>query len=492
MSAVPVPRSWQSRAVEQCVSIAKSGSDRALIYACPGSGKTLGALFIAAALRDRVKYGPKILVLTPNLAVKSQWIERAEALGLKLLTITNTRQLLVDELNLEETGFVMNYQQVINNREALRIFCERHAPIVILDEVHHTEGPRGDREGNRWGIVVEHSCAPAKFKICTTGTPFREGNQPIAFVHYSEKGEATANVQYTYTDAIRDGVCRPIEFVLFDGDIEWRDGPQVVAANFQSKLTKRQQRQRLRAALSTDGKFPIRMLREAHETLSKIRMGSGVDAVAGGLVVTADTEHANQIADQLANISGERPMVVHSKIDDSIAEIERFRAGSSPWIVGVDMISEGVDIPRLRVGVYLSNVRAPLYFHQFCGRLARVMESPHERSCVYLPADPELEAIALEIEKERYHALGDEDAFRPRGGIGGGRPLKSRLRVEDSDGEAVATAIGGLRIPMELIREHQETIRQLRRDNPSWVKMSDAEIISMMMQLGVIKATVAA
>jgi superfamily II DNA or RNA helicase len=479
------PREWQSDAVAKVRSLAVSGADRALVYACPGSGKTYGGLLIASDLVVQARKGPKIIVLTPNLAIKTQWIDRALELGLRLLPVESGADLRQDSLGFEQTGFVMSYQQAVSMRHSLRQFCDATKPIVILDEVHHTAGPRADKDGNAWGHAVATSCASASFKLCTTGTPFREGNSPIAFVNYDDKQEAVACVSYTFEQAIKDRVCRPIEFPTLNGDFEWAYKGQKTSASFTDPLTKRKSGQRLNAALSVDGDFPRHLLELAHAKLCEIRRsGNSVDARAAGFAVAIDTEHANALANLLEKIAGKRPLVVHSKIDDAHAAIDAFRNSSEQWIVGVDMLSEGVDIPRLRVGVYASNVRTTLYFHQFCGRFARIIDpAANERSFVFMPADPELEAIALEIDKFRCHALGEEFTGKLQR-VGGGRPSRVDLEVISSDGELAGTIVGGRRIPESYRLEMLPRIIEFRKKSPERAVMSDAECIAVGIDFG--------
>ena len=483
------PRKWQSDCRSIIRSLAQDGSDRALIYACPGAGKTQGSLFCYSDLRLRVFLGAKLVVVTSNLAIKAQWVKSAKLFGIELLPVKSGDDLRQEGLDLQHIGFVISYQQAINIKHSLRIFCETHDVIVILDEIHHTEGPREMRDGNRWGHSVEYAFAPAKFKISTTGTPFREGNNPISFVRYDDDGKVIAQFTYTYQQAIVDKICRPIEFVLFEGDIQWPDHPNsMISANFAKKLPKKSARKRLRAALSTDGEFPRTILAAAHKKLLEIRDGAGVDRRAAGLVLAMDTAHAEAIADELTAISGQRPVIVHSKIDEAQKLIDAFRDGDQPWIVAIYMLSEGVDIPRLRVGVYASNIRAPLYFHQFCGRLMRVMESSRERAFVFMPADSELEAIALEIEKERCHAL-NEGEPRPRltrvGVRGGGQ---RDLEGTSSSAEETAIAVSGNKYSIQFIRQHQETIRDFRLKRAQYSHLSDAECIQILIDADKIQA----
>jgi hypothetical protein len=70
------------------------------------------------------------------------------------------------------------------------------------------------------------------------------------------------------------------------------------------------------------------------------------------------------------------------------------------------MVSEGVDIPRLRVGVYATAAKTPLVFRQIVGRFVRTLPGrPAEASWVYLPADPVLRAHAADVERELRHVL---------------------------------------------------------------------------------------
>jgi superfamily II DNA or RNA helicase len=475
------PREWQKEAADTVVANAKQGQTSALIYACPGSGKTLGGLLISSRLIQKVKQTDTVIVVTPNLAIKSQWIARArEAFGLNLVEVKDVRRLLDDMLPLGVSGYIMSYQQAANNSNALRVFSDRHKPIVILDEVHHTAGNSEARGGNAWGVSVESAFRGASFILCTTGTPFRQGNNPIAFVHYNDMGEATATTKYPLSAAIRDGVCRPIDFQFFDGSIEWTSrGGESVRHTFADNLTKKLQRERLEAALSVDGEFPFKMIQEADAKLEFIRSQGGMDGRAGGLVVAMDTAHADAIAALLERVSGQKPVVVHNKIDEAQDLITKFNDSDDKWIVGVSMLSEGVDIPRLRVGVYATRIRAPLYFHQFCGRFSRVQESPRERSFIFLPRDTELEAICLEIDQEKYHALGEEGALRSKSsGSSNGRRRRD-IEVEESDSQAVANVFGGELYSVSEIEANRTEITDFRQRHPSYRFMSDTEVYAL-------------
>lgn len=73
-------------------------------------------------------------------------------------------------------------------------------------------------------------------------------------------------------------------------------------------------------------------------------------------------------------------------------------------MVAVRMVSEGVDVPRLSVGVYATSTSTPLFFAQAIGRFVRARKRG-ETASVFLPSVPQLMVLAHEMEAERDHAL---------------------------------------------------------------------------------------
>ncbi len=69
------------------------------------------------------------------------------------------------------------------------------------------------------------------------------------------------------------------------------------------------------------------------------------------------------------------------------------------------MVSEGVDVPRLAVGVYATSASTPLFFAQAIGRFVRARR-PGETASVFLPSVPVLLELASQMEAERDHVLG--------------------------------------------------------------------------------------
>ena len=222
---------------------------------------------------------------------------------------------------------------------------------------------------------------------------------------YDSEGLAEPDFSYTYAQAAAEGICRPVAFVAFDGSLSWRSGEDVIESSFETVLSTREASRRYRTAISTELPEGLpRILREADERLRSLRSDGHRDA--GALAVAADAAHAREISKLIAAATGRSPVLVLHTDARASQKLETFRGSRDPWIVAVNMVSEGVDIPRLRVGVYATAAKTPLIFRQIVGRFVRTLPGKRpEPSWVYLPADPVLRTHAAEVETELRHAL---------------------------------------------------------------------------------------
>src|SRR3954453_19926893 len=176
------------------------------------------------------------------------------------------------------------------------------------------------------------------------------------------------------------------------------------SADFDLGLPAAEAARRLRTALNPEGEWMGEVLRDADARLSEVRGDGHPDA--GGLVIASDQDHARTIAARLGSIAGEQPELVMSDEPGASRRIADFASSDRRWLVSVLMVSAGVDIPRLRVGVYAPAARTQLFFRQVVGRFIRTIPGPrHQMSYLLMPADPRLKALAHEIELERRHAL---------------------------------------------------------------------------------------
>jgi hypothetical protein len=191
-----------------------------------------------------------------------------------------------------------------------------------------------------------------------------------------------------------------VTFIPFDGTMSWQSGDETVEATFSDAVSSDQRARRYRTAISTDleGALP-KILRDAHRRLLGLRESSHPEA--GGLVVAADGEHARAVGAALHQITGVKPVIVMHTDPQAHRKLEAFTHATDPWIVAVNMVSEGVDIPRLRIGVYATAAKTAMIFRQIVGRFVRTIpDRPVESAWLYMPAEPTLRAHAAEIDSE--------------------------------------------------------------------------------------------
>ena len=156
-----------------------------------------------------------------------------------------------------------------------------------------------------------------------------------------------------------------------------------------------------RTALDPDGEWVHRVLEAADKRLTEVRRGM---PDAAGLVIATDHEDARAYAARLRRLTGTRPVVVLSDDPAASKKIAAFADSDARWMVAVRMVSEGVDIPRLAVGVYATSVGTALFFAQAVGRFVRARQRG-ETASVFLPSIPVLLGYAAELEAERDHVL---------------------------------------------------------------------------------------
>ncbi|MDB5040068.1 MAG: uncharacterized protein JWN27_794, partial [Candidatus Eremiobacteraeota bacterium] len=303
-------------------------------------------------------------------------------------------------------GAVVTYQQVCAAPRLYRDLCRgasgEGGMAVLLDELHHA----GDDA--TWGKALRDAFELAAHRVALSGTPFRSDGTAIPFVRY-DRGLSVADFAYDYASALRDGVCRALVFALHGGEAEWvaRDGTQM-SASFDTALRERlHHSERLRTMLTQD-EWIGDVLSRAHMRLMSVRAEGHRDAA--GLVAAMNQDHARAIAALMERRLGVRPTIVVSDLADASDRISAFARSSDPWIVAVHMVSEGVDIPRLRVGVFASNVITELYFRQFCGRFVRTIDGLNDpEAYVFVPDDSRLRELARGITIDVRHGLNGRD-----------------------------------------------------------------------------------
>jgi superfamily II DNA or RNA helicase len=417
----PSLRAWQTAAMRDYVE--RSPRDF-LAVATPGAGKTTFALSVAADLIGR-RVVDRITVVAPTEHLKLQWAEAAARAG---IPIDPTYSAGKGKISSDYLGIAVTYAGVGVNPLALRVRTERFRTLVILDEVHHA----GDALS--WGEGVREAFEPATRRLALTGTPFRSDVNPIPFVTYAPGPDgiprSVADYTYGYAEALSDHVVRPVLFLAYSGEMSWRTrAGDEVAARLGEPLTKDMTNQALRTALDPSGSWIPSVLAAADKRLTEVRRHV---PDAGGMVIATDQESARAYAKTLKAISGEAPTVVLSDEKGASKKIGEFTTSDQRWMVAVRMVSEGVDVPRLAVGVFATTTSTPLFFAQAIGRFVRA-RTRGETASIFLPSVPVLLTHASEMEVARDHVLGrritdEDDLFAAE------KELLAQAEAGDGDG----------------------------------------------------------
>ncbi|TQL01025.1 DEAD/DEAH box helicase [Cellulomonas sp. SLBN-39] len=386
-------RAWQAEAIEQYRTRAPRDF---LAVATPGAGKTTFALRIATELLE-ARVVRRVTVVAPTEHLKKQWADAAARVGIRLdPRFTNAQ----GRHGAGYDGVAVTYAQVASKPALHAARTGAEPTLVILDEVHHG----GDALS--WGDAVREAFEGATRRLALTGTPFRSDTAPIPFVQYAPDGQgirrSVADYTYGYGEALRDHVVRPVIFLSYSGSMRWRTkAGDEIAARLGEPLTKDMTAQAWRTALNPEGEWIPSVLQAADRRLTEVRRAV---PDAGAMVIATDQTDARAYAGHLARITGTSPTVVLSDDDGASDRIEEFAASDSRWLVAVRMVSEGVDVPRLAVGVYATSTSTPLFFAQAVGRFVRARRRG-ETASVFLPSVPTLLELASTMEVERDHAL---------------------------------------------------------------------------------------
>jgi superfamily II DNA or RNA helicase len=387
-------RGWQRRALVRYLTAQPRDF---LAVATPGSGKTAFALRIAGELLAEGVV-ERVTVVVPTEHLKVQWAQAAAGVGMALdPKFSNSSAQNSDEYH----GVVVTYAQVASHPGRHRVRTENRKTLVVFDEIHHG----GDAKS--WGEAIREAFGDASRRLALTGTPFRSDDSAIPFVTY-ERGpdgleRSQADHTYGYSEALADGVVRPVVFLAYSGESRWRDSAgEEHAARLGEPLTAEHTARAWRTALNPAGEWMPAVIAAADTRLQQKRQHV---PDAGGMIIASDQTAARAYADLLTTITGEAPTVVLSDDKGSSDRITAFSQGTSRWLVAVRMVSEGVDVPRLAVGVYATSASTPLFFAQVIGRFVR-SRRPGETASVFLPSVPTLLQLASELEAQRNHVLG--------------------------------------------------------------------------------------
>jgi superfamily II DNA or RNA helicase len=478
-------RRWQADAIKVAAQLLNSTETNMSVAAGVGSGKTYFACAVSE-IAIAVGRGDRIIVVTINRRCKRQWHKRMKLQGISLLLVNAGNGQLKEGLPPDVRGYITTYASIGSFPDLHGAYCGAAKTFVIFDEIHHLN----DDEDTKWGKAARTAFDSASFRLCLSGTFFSSNGAPIPFARMkpvdgsNDVFEYDPHVTYSYGESVADGICRRVIFKPFDGLIEYKRDTETEfrRATFNDNIDPKDVGLRLWAACQTKSikGQPNTMLEDmlfkANRQLMDLR-AAGHER-AGGIVFCSETGQARSVRDLLQRISGHRvPLVINDEPGSEDA-IDAFAKGFGPWLVAIKMVTEGVDIPRLRVGVYLTNVAQELTYNQAFGRIVRHFKGnnlmkgdPDGEAYLYFPGDQRLVEISAKVEDEveRAIALREKQTRDGGGGGGGGTGAYQAGRV---DGEETDNLVAGEAFSAEEI----ETAERLRKE---WPNLADEQILNM-------------
>lgn len=475
---MPSRHEWQIEAGNIIDSRTASGLVDTLIVAGVGAGKTRLGLLHAVKLFHLGEIHLAIIVVPTERLVK-QWCSKAAEMGLKLTGLHGNGK-LQNGLPGDVHGYVVTYQSVAAWPDLHQAIAANRGPtLVILDECHHM----GDVDKTSWGPNTKRAFDRVECRLSLSGTPYRSSGQPIPWVRYKPKSPMSDiqildhDFSYSYGRAVADEICRRVTFCPYDGQIKFKDDaghkydhsfadelkePWLLSARLRAAGTPR-------TIDARDNELLLKMLTEADARLTDMRNAGHINAA--GLIICNDMNHARDIAPVVQRVAKERPLLVLSDDENASDRLDDFENGASRWVIAVRMVTEGVDIPRLRLCVYLSQITEELFFQQVVGRIVRVQSGPRRAllSYFFFFADKRLVEHAQKIEEEVERALAQRKLQIKTPGPP--TPPRSRVDLLEADGIEGESILAGESFTADEI----EAAEQLVIDYPDMAKFSSLD-----------------
>lgn len=406
-------RPWQAACANKAIDWLQAGADRHfLIDAAPGAGKTICASVIAQRLFEAGMID-RVIVIAPRTTVVNQWADEFKFVtGRPMLKITGADE----EPENYGVDLCATWSAIQGSLDGLQAVCRQDRTLVICDEHHHAA------RAAAWGDGADGAFADAKYSLILTGTPIRSDGKESVWLAYDDQGliDHPEGGSYTlsYGEAVDLEYCRPITFHRHEGkfSVTLDDGENISVSgaedtDFSPALKRIRGLQQaldyyklactpkyLASGAADPDSYQANMLQWCIDKLNDLRLRM---PEAGGLVIAPNIPVAEYMAELLELLDGEKPVVVHNQVANPEGKITAFRNSKKRWIVSVAMISEGVDIQRLRVLAYLPNAQTELSFRQAMGRVVRNFGPQDDsRAYVVMPTHRIFEEYARRVEAE--------------------------------------------------------------------------------------------
>lgn len=436
------PREWQCDALRKIEEIrTQTQRSHFSVNAVPGAGKTVLMQMMVRHYFHQNLIDSVVVIVPSDILRRSVATKFYQMLGLQMVGSAGT--LGVRDAQ-DAVGQVVTYQQIRNEENLDTIIDwwtrDNKRVLVIADEIHHA----AEHSDSSWGQAVTKLLTQCEFALLLTGTLWRTDETKIPGIQYFQGGDQMliANPDYSLglKEATEKGYVSTVWFENHDIEVTFQPtgkadeklfgGEDEVTRSISPALGKEADRLLDLIAHKPHSDGVRKLLTQAHINLTRMQTRHAErydfrnkdkdyagEKMPAGLVVATDIEMAKIISMELYRITGEKPCIVHSGVDDCCKKrIEHFTKSNTSWIVSVGMVSEGVDINRIKVIAYLTNKKTRLIFSQIVGRAQRVRydhnSNPIEEDAKVLFPSHEKLVLASQDFIEQQDLTAREDAFR--------------------------------------------------------------------------------
>ncbi len=422
------PRKWQQDCLERFEQKLKEGATSFVLEACMGAGKSAMAALLAKVLLEREPDGvDHVIVLVPWRSIqgdaeKGMLGAFGQTMGLdardRFFTLAR-RQARQPRPNMDAT--ITLYQEICCQPaiDTIKMWkADGWTFALICDEIHHT-----NEIDSSWGEYVQEIKNLAAFSIFMSGTYFRADRNPISCIPLDPDGVPVKDFRFTYSSGVKENVVRSVTTRNFNASVSLYDRKTDRRYELTlSEISNKELAEAKKQVLDPHGECIRHMIENAHGALMQTRTkfqdaaclfvcrpGMGDNYTRDDSSAQAmEDKHVHAIAKQIEAITGEKPTVVTHRDKDAIGKIGCFRRGMNPYLVAVNMISEGCDIPRLRAVAFCRYTTSEMLFRQIVGRALRLhMPEDGTAAQVYLPAFPLLIKFAESLYTEAQEGIRD-------------------------------------------------------------------------------------
>ncbi|MER5864566.1 HNH endonuclease [Kitasatospora sp. NPDC002040] len=425
-----VPRTFQREVITQVVERIRAGSDRTIVLASPGSGKTLAYQALATRL---IREGliDFVAVFVPRVALAEQcetgWMHRTTSgVGGYCLLFDSRKRLgkvrhRVNEVPLTSpgepgSGFVSTYSALVTNERLFLDWARRHEGRFLLvgDEAQFC-GSAGDKEdgGTKSGLLMEKLHDYAAHTLLLTGTPYRADNQPLILADYElnpsnpRRKKLVCHAEATYADGIAGGYLRKFEMQMVEAEVARRTlGDD--SGHGETLLTYN---------LSDDGSDLVPVLRDekvwkplADRVVRAVRDKKRFNSEYRGLISCMQQNEARKVQQYIQQQHPDlRVGIAVSSDTDAPKALRDFKYERMDILVTVRMAFIGYDCPQITVVGILTNYRDGGHLMQLAGRGLRIWSdgpSAREQTCVIVtPDDPKMQGFLALLREEEAQGL---------------------------------------------------------------------------------------